>query len=133
MEGKNQVVISGRIALKLDVALKYLKNAKKGHNLPDSKLLFSFQDNLIKNTIFKKIHILYVDIYFHVTFSFVAFYTISPKCLTFSQYQKKCKIVVGHQDIPTQLHLLPDKIQLRANSKLLSLFMLQLTIQKATL
>lgn len=52
MEGKNQVVISGRIALKLDVALKYLKNAKKGHNLPDSKLLFSFQDNLIKNTIF---------------------------------------------------------------------------------
>lgn len=40
MEGKNQVVISGRIALKLDVALKYLKNAKKGHNLPDSKLLF---------------------------------------------------------------------------------------------
>lgn len=71
--------------------------------------------------------------YFYVTFSFVAFYKISQKCLIFSQYQKKCKIVVGHQDNPTQLHLLPNKIQLLANSEVLSPFMLQLSIQKATL
>lgn len=41
--------------------------------------------------------------------------------------------MVGHQNIPTKLHFLPSKIQLQANSKVLSPFMLQLTIQKATL